>query len=433
MIKVTEIKNGTELDYLKQVIDKTGTVLSSEMVGWKVRSVGDQYLLYDSNWVPSQESFNFINSIKPVNTRIAVAHALKVLFSYESIVEKKLIEFTRAELEAFVDFLSGITDPGEYSFENLSIRQPITINMYLSFYRKYLDYCGKYNKALNDTVVHRFHGRYSASPGKYKVNKATHTKEVPRYISLEDYEKIIKIVRKKYSKREECIVRLMFEGALRIGEVLGLTNEDIRQKKIDGEYKSFVYIRNRVTDKRYQRAKTCMKAHDKMTYLDPAYKMMPVGYQMAFISDDLYDLICEYIEEAHAEAYKKAKYKNTTYADAVVDEKNFYIWLNDSGGLLSGTTWNRILKNIFKDAGITIDSVRRKDNLNHRFRHGFAMFQVQYMGLNALELAKLMRHKSIHSTMVYFQPTVSDKVHIKTEFTESLYDLIPSIKRGDRH
>lgn len=69
-------------------------------------------------------------------------------------------------------------------------------------------------------------------------------------LMLNHFLKSSNVFEKDYSLREECIVRLMFEAGLRIGECLGLTNEDIRQEEDEnGELKTVVYIRNRVSDK----------------------------------------------------------------------------------------------------------------------------------------------------------------------------------------
>lgn len=78
---------------------------------------------------------------------------------------------------------------------------------------------------------------------------------------------------------------------------------------------------------------------------------------------------------------------------------------------MSNITWNSILKNIFNEAGIIVDKHIREHNLSHRFRHGFAMFQVQYMKRDAVELSKLMRHSSISSTLYTIIPRYQIKLN----------------------
>lgn len=43
----------------------------------------------------------------------------------------------------------------------------------------------------------------------------------------------------------------MFENDLRLGEVLGLTSDNITSDIIEGKKKFFVYLRNRVSENKY--------------------------------------------------------------------------------------------------------------------------------------------------------------------------------------
>ena len=251
------------------------------------------------------------------------------------------------------------------------------------------------------------------------------------YISVTDFSNMIKLIRREYTIREECIIRLLYESGLRIGELLGLTNEDIVSESQNGEYFNSVYIRNRLTDERYQHAKTVMNPSSPVSYKSKAYNTYFSGYQMVYISDELYELIGEYIESAHVAAREKyqSRYGKSTVADSVCgSEDNFYVFTNDYGSRLSNVTWNRILREIYKKLGLDVDKKIRNTNLSHRFRHGFAMYQIQYMHRSPVELAELMRHKSIASVMNYYQPTISDKILLKEEFTGDLYTLIPELK-----
>ena len=78
---------------------------------------------------------------------------------------------------------------------------------------------------------------------------------------------------------------------------------------------------------------------------------------------------------------------------------------------------------------IPIDKDKRKNNLNHRFRHGFAMFNIQYGHANAVKVAELLRHRSLQSVMCYFRPTISDQIHLKDAAIEDMYSVIPELRR----
>lgn len=60
-----------------------------------------------------------------------------------------------------------------------------------------------------------------------------------------------------------CIIRLMFECGLRIGETLGLTSDDLVMEQEGNIFVSVAYITNRLSDNKDQQAKTCMKVKDE--------------------------------------------------------------------------------------------------------------------------------------------------------------------------
>ena len=68
------------------------------------------------------------------------------------------------------------------------------------------------------------------------------------------------------------------------------------------------------------------------------------------------------------------------------------------------------MKNIFQQVGIQIDRGKKTDNLNHRFRHGFAMFKVLHEGFDEIKLAYVMRHSNTNSVSAYFNPTEDDLI-----------------------
>lgn len=443
MIKVIEQTKGKELMYVMYIDDNFDGVTQINILYRTTECyVNDSkyYFIYDGAMNPIRESFEFLNNYygtKSINTRTMALHALKILYSYEKIIGTKLEDFTSTDLIGFKEFLLGFCRKGKViEFANLTERQPDTVNMYLGIYRAYLKSQGKKNQYLEESsgksvsYISNYDYTMHKSAG-YKSNVKTVTKtEIPQYISVDEFSHIISLIRKKYSKREECIIRLMYEMGMRIGEVLGLTNEDVRCEQVNGSYYYAIYIRNRVCDKYYQLAKSVRNPVSATEYKGKKYNTINYGYQMLFVTEELFQLICDYIEEAHSKArdnYEK-RYKKS-YADIVTDdEENFYIFVNNYGSPLSNITWNSILKNIFNEAGIIVDKHIREHNLSHRFRHGFAMFQVQYMKRDAVELSKLMRHSSISSTLIYYNPTISDKIKLKTEFTKELYSILPELK-----
>ena len=402
------------------------------------------FLLYDKYMNPSYNVFEYINFYlkgQAYNSKSKALHAMKFLFCFQDIICKELKDFTTTDLLAFKDFLRGYNRAGNLiTYKDLTGRSAETVNGYLCIYRSFLEYLGESNKYLNQRI-HKKNHIWNESENdiyvreRYKINEiAGNNQEVPMYISVIEFIKIIQLIRKEYSIRDECIVRLMYETGMRIGEVLGLTNEDIAIEKIDGEYRAIIYIRNRTSDnKKSQHAKTCMKIYDKKQYVSKEYHTPSRGYQMVFISEELYSLIGAYVEKEHEHQrmLHEDNYFKSTIADCVLDtsDENFYIFLNSLGRPLSNMSWNNIIREIFVKLNIPLDVCVREHNINHRFRHGFAMFQVDYLHIKSVQLAVLMRHTTISSVMKYYRPTTSDKIRVKMQFANSLYEMFPELEQ----
>lgn len=453
MIIVREKHNNNEIFFEREIIENKKSISIDEIYfrSFVKEKDGFTYLmLYDLNMSPISEAFGFLNFNKisqSVNSRIKSLQALKLLYCYQFIVNKELEDFTVADLNGLKYFLKGFSPKGQsISFELISSRNNETINSYLSIYRQFLTYLGKENKVINKkapktTFLSLPDSDVDYKVDKYYINEKVPKKiiEVPRYTSVEEFQNIITLIRKNYSIREEILVRLMFQCGLRIGECLGITADDLVMEKIDDIFVPILYIRNRVSDKPYQHAKTCMKVINRKQYNSKEYKIKGYGYQYVIVPEDLFDSINEYIEEAHLAAREKKHndYYKFTIADRVrkdepYEDDNYYVFINSLGRPLSSTSWNNIIRSIFIACNIPIDTEVREHNLNHRLRHGFAMFNIQYLGCKELELKERMRHNSLQSIAYYFRPTTSDAIKIKTDFTKSLYEIIPELKRGDK-
>lgn len=231
MIKVIEQTKGKELMYVMYIDDIFDGVTQINILYRTTECyVNDSkyYFIYDGAMNPIRESFEFLNNYygtKSINTRTMALHALKILYSYEKIIGTKLEDFTSTDLIGFKEFLLGFCRKGKViEFANLTERQPDTVNMYLGIYRAYLKSQGKKNQYLEESsgksvsYISNYDYTTHKSAG-YKSNVKTVTKtEIPQYISVDEFSHIISLIRKKYSKREECIIRLMYETGMRIGD-----------------------------------------------------------------------------------------------------------------------------------------------------------------------------------------------------------------------
>lgn len=337
-------------------------------------------------------------------------------------------------------FLRGInTNPKRYSMKTQ--RSNNTVNGYLSVYRAYFSFadisCDAIFKAHTVRTDHIFEDTDSPVRKKYDNNLKTpnySNDTVPKYIGPEDFKHIFRAILDAGDAQSRLIVHLMYGYGLRLGEVLGLTTEDIQEVRDNGKLVPVLILRNRMSDARFQFAKGLPHVVDKRQYASRDYL---ATRQRIIITYTLYEELIDFIEDTHARMMDKYpdNYEQG-YADIVSvrdkPETNHYVFLNRYGRILSDQTWNNTLKKYFEVAGIPIDVDIRDNNLSHRFRHGFAMFHARFSRhpADALSLQKMLRHKSLSSTMVYYNPTPEDEFKIKMEFQKELYDMIPELKEG---
>lgn len=328
MKRITEKKNGKKSIFIvENIID--GTMFGSKTINVTTDTVTfkkhEYHLIYNSKYEVIEDAYNFLNHNQKrisVNTKKSAVYALRYLYVFSEIIEKSIQDFMRKDILRLSAFLSGVSADGtEIEYHLLTKRGSETINGFFSVYRelyRYLD--------LNDAPIlaERSFAKYTPAGRRKRPMNGTDV-EVPKFISEEEFERIIKYIRentknKEQRLRNECIVRIMYEGGCRLGEVLGSTLEDYVIREVNGDEICFLYIRNRVTDNDYQNAKTCMNIHERSNYRLPEYEVNTVGYQLTFLNMDTYDKICDYIDIAHDRAYKKYKTNYDNHAADAVSE-----------------------------------------------------------------------------------------------------------------
>jgi len=446
---IREDKVGKESTF--NVQDKIGTtVLNSydiRIQGCSIKSRGiTNFLIYNSACEVISDSYSFLNKSaksRAINTRRNYMYSLKYLYSFMEIIEKNVYSLQLEDFYQLAAFLKGVSATGsDFEYNLLTNRSNKTINIFFSAYREYFKYLGLSKSQLFQE--HSF-SKFIPLPRKI-VGKTLKRDTTPEYISKDEYKKIMNILDSESEEvlRSKCLIRLMYESGLRIGEVLGLTLEDFQIRKArSGNTHCIILIRNRLTNNENQQAKTCMKITDIRNYGGHDFATRNLGYQEAIFLDsdgiNTYDLICEYIDLAHAKAMKKypGKYK-TTVADSVdafkhEGKENHYLFLNSIGGLLGDESWNKQLRSIFSKASIAVDSGYRKHNLNHRFRHGFVM-AILYDKKVPISQAKVFtRHKSDAGLFPYNNPTVEDIMRLKEELSEEngIINILEEVKKNE--
>lgn len=455
MIRVSEVIYKGKSKFLLEHINKGNELISSEDITshsyFRDKNDYTYIFLYSNHYELDRAVFNFLNMpSESMASRKQSMTAMKLLLVFEQIIGKKVWEFSQSDLVLLKTFLHGnSSNSNEFQIILATQRSNATVNIYLSTYRKYCKFIGRENKALNEgSTANAFFGEVSDGYSKRGFKSSERKmirREVPRYISVEDFLKILGVIEREYTIREEIIVSLMFECGLRIGEVLGLTIDDIAVETIpvhreDGTTSRrtccIVYLRNRVSDDpSYQSAKGCMKVVSKQDYLKSDY--INYGFETVVLPDELYDKLSDYINNVHMEARQmnEARYWANVRADRVPEEvneeePNFYIFLNKKNRILTQRTWNNTIKEIFEKCDIQVDVGRKRNNLNHRFRHGFAMM-LSESGYSSIDIKTAMRHKSISSTAVYHRPTIEDSIKMKDNFIDYLHNKISTLQKND--
>ena len=401
--------------------------------------------LIDTNGYVIDDVYNFLNieyKYNSINSREQILTFLKLLYSFQAIIGKQFEKFDRKDIDLLSSFIQGESIEGNFiSFKLVTKRSISTHNQYFNIMRNYFRYLKIKNKILFEkkTVAVQKGGYGMMAHSKkntvttYTTNKSRHQSFkvfIPRFIKLSEFHRIVEFIdnqnkSKLLKLRNRIIIELMYRNGLRIGEVLGLTLEDL-VTHADDKDSYVVYIRNRLSDKEYQKAKTCYKVKSKDDYTSYNYNEEDIGYQTVLIRKDLKDMIDKYIKLS-TNIMKVSdtvldNIMNFATADCVTKKlkENRYIFLNKNGTPLSTSGWNKELKFIFQKLKIECDSKKRKNNLNHRFRHGFAIFLIQN-GYPIDQVQQFLRHANISSTVIYTRPTKEDILKKSAEIDKLIW------------
>lgn len=362
------------------------------------------------------------------NTILQAMTALKLLAAYQEIRGIDFGDFDERTATAFLLFLQGNSHEGIlYSYSLSSTRCQNTIGAYLKVYRRYARFLNLEGRSpfLDKSLNHKgFNEAYRIS-----ANDAE-SFEAPLFISLEEYRKILHFIGQAHDGQSRVIIRLMFEHGLRIGEVLGLTIEDICSCVHKGVMRYYVEVRNRASDTRDRRAKRMLNTKTESTYRGSDYNKRNVGYQRVYISEDLYtELIC-CVERNFCRLGDKFQTRRdvTAMADAIRKnteiEGNYYVFLNSLGRPLTANLWGKRLRRFMRECGLHVDQGKKQTNLSHRFRHGYITVLKRVLHKDDYTTMTLARHKSLSSTEVYDNPTAEQIAELQIEVIDEWAEVI---------
>ncbi|WP_281975003.1 tyrosine-type recombinase/integrase [Halobacillus litoralis] len=422
MKKIVESKNPSLTTYLVTLNSGNSRFVSLQIIT-KIRNSNKYLLLINTNGKNNQDVFYFINyncQYDTFNSRLQSIQALKLLYSFSEIVVKNISQFTQKDFSNLSRFILGQSVNGTQETWQLEISRSInTHNVYMATIRKYYRYLDLTDKSIFDStvvgidkstfgllghMVKRKEVKYNSSISKMG------NKKVPKFITLEEYKRIkLKLESDStlLNLRNEVIINLMYLKGLRLGEVLGLTLEDIK-KHADNEKAGVVFIRNRLSDKTYQYAKNSIHPQSRNDYETTIYKER--GVQKVVIPEGLKYKVDNYIIKSRDLFSVSDKVLSNMLQKSQADsldstEKNYYLFLSKNGSPLTSSGWNYWLRGLFNELKIHTDKTSKKTNLSHRFRHGYAMYLINELNLTLEEVSRYMRHRSISSTYVYYNPT----------------------------
>lgn len=445
MERIEEIKGLTGLAYKRVTAENKEYLVNVE--GFKKEYDNFVYILLVGSYGGIiNEAYYFLNNTDnrrcigeaDYKKRELAFIALKLLYSFmELFYITDIKEINAEEINRLEAFLKGGERIGHsIIFKSQTTRIDSTINKYYSVYRSYFKFLDITPNIFNETIRIRklkgvgegfFAHAKSSTEEKYLVsNKELLKRETPKYISYKEYLQIKEVIEDNYSDREEIILVLMYKYGLRIGEVLGLTLEDIDNKT------NTLILRNRLTDKPYQKAKGCIPVFTSSDYNSRKYHTKNQGYQLVEIDEEDLQNINGYILNSRSPLNYRRKDKGKSrvllnldlknIADKVTSREdiiqNSYVFISKNGTPITNTGWNNIIKDIYSAIGIEIDKNKKEDNLNHRLRHGFAMYKVLVENYDQLKLKNALRHQDINSCKVYFKIDEKERERLAKETQE---------------
>ena len=208
------------------------------------------------------------------------------------------------------------------------------------------------------------------------------------------------------------ILFLMFYLARRIGEVLGLTLEDISTYVLHdtGEVTHCIYLRNRSTDELGQKAKFRSSPRDTLGYNDNYMNENKLTKNCILLDDAEYQMLVDFARNTHEKARLNPKAYADSLADTVDPEKfheewgalgfteNHYLFLNSRGERLRYRAWYDRIVRYYGEAGVVLG---RGKSPNHAWRHTILNILVNKLGYTKAEAADYAGHSNTASIDIY--------------------------------
>lgn len=336
---------------------------------------GIRYILLDNEYKPIDTVRRYLkfldNTGKSPNTLKNYAYHLKIYFEYLSIIGVSYDELNTKDgsnaIELFSDFIAWLQYPDYLDKKVVPMipqdvkRSNKTINIIMNTVLGFYDYLAKNNeiKELELYKIQRSNPKFKSFlyelVGNKKLIKKSLLKKIIdepnlEYLTRYEYDLIFNLCN---NTRDKVIVSLMFEGGLRLGEVLGIHIEDI------DIWDNKITIVPRENLENGARVKNQAK-------------------EIVFLPDYVMDLLSDYILN------ELDKY-DTDFLLINLNGKN-------KGIPMKAITVQKLFERFSKNLNRNIHP--------HMCRHGHAT-ELLEAGWELIDIKERLRHKNINSTSIY--------------------------------
>ncbi|MGL6173654.1 MAG: tyrosine-type recombinase/integrase [Cellulosilyticaceae bacterium] len=429
MIEIREVKEGNRKKYIRYEDGKQTAVIDIKRIIKRYRDF-DYMILLDSRGQVIKDAYYYLNYIRrntKRNTREVELNALKLLYVFMEMFDKSIKNLETSDVYKLMSFIEGGKVGGNNFTMNITTqRKDGTFNDIMGVIKRYLKTLGYPQESLDEVTSYMvkqesegFLGYEKTTKQKLAYRKSLKKIEYcPEHITSKNYLEMIEVIEKKMERedtklkkentyvkcmRDLLIIKLMYSHGLRIGAVLGLTTEDVKENPFDEEI-GILVLRNRRTDHSWSCAKGNGHYQEEKGYRAWEYETKG-DYQEVAISKELKTEIEEYLylsqKNFRLSKERRKNIKKLCIADSIDSTKtNYYIFTNKDGKRLQQTGWNKVMRELLSEIGISVDKGCRRTNLNHKLRHGTALFGKE-MGLENEQIQEVLMHANAKTTRIY--------------------------------
>ena len=341
---------------------------------------------------------------KSFDTRRKHAHAIYLFYTFVLYSECDINELSENDIHNLVYFLAGKDD----KLDNATLITKRNVNSvanHLSIIRNYLyslniknNYLGFPTSKISIKQITNFIKQ--ELDGSIRYGQASN-----EIVSPEEFEKLLSTAKQHNDLTTQTIIIMLYEYGFRLGEILGITLEDISSiQNTPDTIENFITLRDRASDESYQRSKRLFSVAGKANTNSTNYSEIHVP-----IDNALYRQLIKYIDwSANKRDY------DYCYADNLTKkyDHNYYIFISKRGHSLSDQMLNERLRSYFDQASINTDSKSSRKNLSGKLRRSYIIRRVSELreeGLSDYRIKKILAFELRYTDTYYLDSFMRKK------------------------